>query len=148
MRLPGQLPTVAALVLGSLLWSARAQATNQNAIPALPLPIPTTAILEADEAGEAVRAPLPKLPPLQPAPPLPLEPPRYGGLIGDAMVADRPWQLVNPLAPPEYGDGSRNLSVHPTSGRVQGVTLFSIKLFKSPQDANKPKKRKRASGGG
>jgi hypothetical protein len=139
---------VAALVLGSLLWSARAQATNQNAIPTLPLPIPTTAILEADEAGEAVRAPLPKPPPLQSAPPLPLEPPRYGGLIGDAMVADRPWQLVNPLAPPEYGDGSRNLSVHPTSGRAQGVTLFSIKLFKSPQDANKPKKRKRASGGG
>jgi hypothetical protein len=69
-------------------------------------------------------------------------------LIGDAMVADRPWQLLNPLAPPEYGDGSRNLSVHPTSGRAQGVTLFSIKLFKSPQDANKPKKRKRASGGG
>jgi hypothetical protein len=63
------------------------------------------------------------------------------------MIADRPWQLVNPLAPPEYGDGSRNLSVHPTSGRVEGVTLFSIKLFKSPQDTKKPRKRKRGTDG-
>ena len=145
MRLPELLPTVTALVLGGVLWSGHGQATNLTAIPELPLPVPTAATLEADEAGDALRAPLPTPPPLQAVPPLPLEPPRYGGLIGDAMLADRPWQLINPLAPPEYGDGSRNLSVHPTSGRVEGVTLFSIKLFKSPPDPNKPKKRKRAS---
>jgi len=138
-----------ALVLGGLLSDGHAQGTNTtNALPELPLPLPVPleAPVEVSEVREAVQAPLRSPPPLQPTPPLPVEPPRYGGLVGDALVADQPWQLINPLAPPEYGDGTRNLSVHPTTGRVEGVTLFSIKLFKSPAD--KSKKRKRGSSGG
>lgn len=142
------------LLLGGGPWMAHSQApapganTNQNAVPEpIPaLPLPPAVVLEASEAQDAVRAPLRQPPPLEPTPPLPLDPPRYGGLIGDAMTADRPLQLLNPLAPPEYGDGSRNLSVHPTTGRVEGISLFSIKLFKSSPKPAKVKKRKRAAG--
>jgi hypothetical protein len=151
MSIPRHFPAMLALALVAL-GCGHAQGTNtttntnSTALPELPLPLPTEAPTEVSEAREAVRAPLRSPPPLEPAPPLPVEPPRYGGLIGDALVADQPWQLLNPLAPPEYGDGTRNLSVHPTSGRVEGVTLFSIKLFKSPTE--KSKKRKRGSSGG
>jgi len=155
-------PLRACRVLGSLLlsggaWLVHGQATspgtntetktNAPAVAVSPLPLPTEAVFESDEARDAVRMPLLRPPPLEPAPPIPVETPRYGGLIGDALVTERPLQLLNPLAPPEYGDGSRNLSVHPTTGRVQGVSLFSIKLFKSPPDPAKSKTRKRAAGG-
>ncbi len=144
MKAHHQLWLGACLMLGSsALLTLSAQNTNTNALPPMPLPIPTATAMEMDEAQEAMRAPLPKPPPLEPPPPIPLDPPRYGGLIGDALLMDQPLQLINPLAPASYGDGTRNLSVHPTSGRVEGVTLFSIKLFKSPQNAKKPKKPKR-----
>ncbi|RME91079.1 MAG: hypothetical protein D6766_12370 [Verrucomicrobia bacterium] len=57
-----------------------------------------------------------------------LERGRYGGLLGEAMATRQPWQLLNPLAPPEWGDGTRHLRVDPFTGRAEGVILFSIRL--------------------
>lgn len=123
------------------ILAAQAQVTNTtsnatgntatNALPPLPLPLPVPAAFEAGEATEAARLPMPTLIPLEPTPPVPTTSVRLGGLIGDAMAMDQPLQLLNPLAPASYGDGTRNLSVHPTTGRVEGVTLFSIRLFKT-----------------
>jgi hypothetical protein len=149
------------LLLGTLLvacasagiLAARAQVTNTdtttntntgttsstvtNALPPLTLPLPAPAAFEAGEAAEAVRLPVVRLVPLEPPPPLPEPGVRLGGLVGDALAMDQPLQLLNPLAPASYGDGTRNLSVHPTTGRAQGVTLFSFRLFKSKPDGKK-----------
>lgn len=139
------LGTLLAAYASSGILAARAQVTNSNtdtntpgnavtnALPPLPLPLPlpAPAAFEAGEEGQAARLPMPRLVPLEPPPPLPTTSVRMGGLIGDAMALDQPLQLLNPLAPASYGDGTRNLSVHPTTGRVEGVTLFSIRLFKT-----------------
>lgn len=57
-----------------------------------------------------------------------LERRRYGGLLGEAFVTPQPWQLLNPLAPASYGDGTRHLRRDPYTGRSEGVILFSIRL--------------------
>lgn len=57
-----------------------------------------------------------------------LERRRYGGLLGEALASKEPWQWFNPLAPPEYGDGTRYLRQDPFTGRAEGVILFSIRL--------------------
>ncbi|MBE7503708.1 MAG: hypothetical protein HS113_26145 [Verrucomicrobiales bacterium] len=111
--------------------TATTSSTVTNALPPLPLPLPAPAAFEAGEAAEAARLPMSALLPLEPLPPLPTTSVRMGGLIGDAVAMDQPLQLLNPLAPASYGDGTRNLSVHPTTGRVEGVTLFSLRLFKT-----------------
>jgi hypothetical protein len=53
---------------------------------------------------------------------------RYGGVIGEALLLDHPWELFNPLAPGALGDGTRNLRVNPFTGEGEGVILFSIRL--------------------
>jgi hypothetical protein len=73
-------------------------------------------------------------------PPVPLTPSRYGGVIGQALESRRPWQLFNPLAPPEFGDGAQNLSVNPVTGQAEGVTLFSFQ-FKPKPGAKKNTRR-------
>ncbi|MCP5525725.1 MAG: hypothetical protein H7A47_02820 [Verrucomicrobiales bacterium] len=53
---------------------------------------------------------------------------RYGGLLGEALIREQPWQLVNPFAPAGYGDGTQNLTQDPFTGRGEGLVLFSIRL--------------------
>jgi hypothetical protein len=127
---------------GLCVAAARAQNAPAvtNALPPLPvLPALTNAVGSVEPAEDGTRLASPRLPRLEPPTPVPLAPTRYGGLVGQMRETDRPLQLFNPLAPPEYGDGTQNLSVNPRTGRAEGLTLFSIQL-KPKSSAKKPKK--------
>lgn len=129
--------------LGLALALARAQTAPAatNALPPLPvLPALTNAVGSVEPAEDGTRLASPRLPVLEPPTPIPLAPARYGGLFGQMRETERPLQLLNPLAPREYGDGTQNLSVNPSTGRGEGLTLFSIQL-KPKSSAKKPKKR-------
>lgn len=52
----------------------------------------------------------------------------YSGVVPMLYRADNPLQLINPFAPARYGNGFDNVSVNPTTGRVEGVNLFAIKF--------------------
>ncbi len=113
---------------------------SATTIPAAPTPppaSPATNLIEALEDG--ARLPAGRAPELVPSPPAALVPQRYGGLIGQAIETGRPWQLFNPLAPAEYGDGTQHLSVNPVTGRAEGLTLISFQF--KPKGAGKKPRR-------
>jgi hypothetical protein len=63
----------------------------------------------------------------------------YGGALVAAARTDKPLHLLNPLAPPEYGDGTQYLRRDPYSGQARGVALFSIHSDLTPKaPAKKP----------
>lgn len=147
-----QLPL--AVLVGSLgLVSAHAQAplppnpatpaevpppaAASSVVPTPPPAAPATNRIEALEDG--ARLPADRAPELTPAPPAALVPQRYGGLVGQAIETGRPWQLFNPLAPPEFGDGTQHLSVNPVTGRAEGLTLISFQF--KPKGAGKKQRR-------
>jgi hypothetical protein len=43
-----------------------------------------------------------------------------------ATRTDKPLHLLNPFAPPEYGNGTQYLRRDPNTGQGRGVCLFSI----------------------
>ena len=53
---------------------------------------------------------------------------RYQGLIPMATRVKNPLQLINPLAPREYGDGYENLILDPASKRQEGVKVIEIRF--------------------
>jgi hypothetical protein len=98
--------------------------------------------------------------------PPPLGPPRtapgravtFGGALVAAARTDKPLHLLNPFAPPEYGDGMQHLRRDPFTGQGRGVCLFSIHFDLKPKAAGekprlndaerKPKKAKPAGAAG
>jgi hypothetical protein len=110
-----------------------ASPSSESRPPAPAPPAPPAASTNLVEAAEdTTRLPPTVAPLLVSPPPVPLTPSRYGGVIGQALEARQPWQLFNPLAPPEFGDGTQNLSVNPVTGRAEGVTLLSFQLKPKP----------------
>jgi hypothetical protein len=51
----------------------------------------------------------------------------YSGILVELAKTDRPWELINPAAPPEYGSSEDNVVRDPQSGR-EGLKLFSIQF--------------------
>jgi len=52
-------------------------------------------------------------------------------LSGSAVMAvktKRPLQLLNPLAPPQYGSPEDNVARDPINGKVTGLKIFAIKF--------------------
>jgi hypothetical protein len=50
----------------------------------------------------------------------------YSGIVVQMFNAPQPLQLINPLAPKEYGNGEQNLSLDPITKRPMGLKLFAI----------------------
>lgn len=50
------------------------------------------------------------------------------GIVPRLLRAEQPWQLINPLAPSEYGIGAEILSVNPTTRRVEGISFFTLRF--------------------
>lgn len=124
--------------LSVALGQAQPAVLSTNPPPVLPpLPLVTNAVEVSEALDDATRLPAARFPSLEPPPPLPA-PVRHGGLIGQAREAKAPLQLFNPLAPASYGDGTRNLSLNPQTGRGEGLVLFSFQ-FKSKGATKKPK---------
>lgn len=132
--LPRAVIAVACLLLGRVA-GAQPPVRSTNSPPAAPqdVPPPSSVTNLVEAADDATRLPpLTRVPAMEKPSPAPLTPTRYGGLFGQALASERPWQLLNPLAPPEYGDGTQNLSVNPVTSRAEGLTLFSIQLKPKP----------------
>ncbi len=145
------LTLVATLTLGGGLLAGEtstqvpAPPASESPPPAAVPPAPAAASTNLVEAAEdTTRLPPTVAPLLVSPPPVPLTPSRYGGVLGQALESRRPWQLFNPLAPPEFGDGTQNLSVNPVTGQAEGVTLFSFQ-FKPKPGAKKNSRRAVAS---
>ena|SRR5437763_1298162 len=52
----------------------------------------------------------------------------YSGIFIEALKADNLLQLLNPLAPPEYGSPEDNLVLDPITNRPLGLKLFAIEF--------------------
>src|SRR5437763_874184 len=52
----------------------------------------------------------------------------FSGIAVEAVKVDHPLQLINPLAPPEYGSPEDNVVRDPIKGKVSGLKLFSIQF--------------------
>ena len=52
----------------------------------------------------------------------------YSGIAVQAVRAHNPAQLINPVAPPEYGPGDDNLVRDPLTGRARGLKIFSVEF--------------------
>jgi hypothetical protein len=68
--------------------------------------------------------------PRQPAPivtaPQPM-PPKVEGIVKEVFTLKKPWQLVNPAAPKDYGDGRKNVSTSEKDpGKPKGFILFAL----------------------
>lgn len=53
---------------------------------------------------------------------------KYQGLIPMATRVPNPLQLINPLAPREYGSGYQNVLLDPVTQRPQGVKVFEVRF--------------------
>jgi hypothetical protein len=53
---------------------------------------------------------------------------KYQGLIPMAAKVPNPLQLINPLAPREYGDGYQNVIFDPATKRQEGLKVFEIRF--------------------
>jgi len=52
----------------------------------------------------------------------------YSGIVVQTLKADKPLQLLNPVAPEEYGNGETSVTREPKTGRVNGLRIFSIEF--------------------
>jgi len=52
----------------------------------------------------------------------------YSGILVTAAKTGHPLQMVNPLAPPEYGLPEDNAVRDPANGRVLGLKFFALKF--------------------
>jgi len=52
----------------------------------------------------------------------------YSGSGVEAFKTKHPWQLLNPLAPPQYGSAEDNVARDPINGRVTGLKVFQIRF--------------------
>jgi hypothetical protein len=52
----------------------------------------------------------------------------FSGSAVEAVKSKKPFQLLNPLAPPQYGSPEDNLARDPINGKVTGLKIFAIKF--------------------
>ncbi len=67
--------------------------------------------------------------PVGPAPiaPAPEPEPTVGGIVAEIFNTTKPWQLINPLAPAEYGTGAKTVSRDPDDPeKPRGFILFAL----------------------
>ena len=59
---------------------------------------------------------------------------RLDGALVRAARKGQPWQVINPFAPKEFGDGWDNVSRDPHTGAANGVVLLSVRFGKPGRD--------------
>jgi len=52
----------------------------------------------------------------------------YSGITVQVVKIRNPFQLINPLAPMEYGLAEANVVREPDGGRISGLKIFSIQF--------------------
>lgn len=122
--------TVAILVGCLSLSAVLAQETSTNKPPeSAAVGVETTAVPPNSRAVKSISRPGPVVPPGRVV---------VGGAIPKAARSKSLLQMINPLAPKEYGDGTDVLARHPVTGEAQGVTLL---MLTCPEKPSQPKSR-------
>jgi hypothetical protein len=52
----------------------------------------------------------------------------YSGIVVQGVKTRKPWQLINPAAPPEYGTPEDNVTRGPIHRRVIGLKIFELRF--------------------
>ena len=52
----------------------------------------------------------------------------YEGIFVETVKMDNPLQLLNPLAPPRYGNGDDNLDLDPITGGLTGLKFLTVRF--------------------
>lgn len=53
---------------------------------------------------------------------------KYQGVVPMLWQAPNPLQIINPLAPANYGDGHQNVIVDPSTRQQQGIKLIQVRF--------------------
>jgi hypothetical protein len=122
----------AVILIGCLgLGVALAQETSTNKPPVTgTVDVDATAVPPNTRAVQSLSQPAPFVPPSRV---------EVGGAIPKAAKSRNFFQMINPLAPKQYGDGTDVVARHPITGEAQGVTLL---LLSCPERPNQPKAKK------
>jgi hypothetical protein len=120
------------ILIGCLgLGAAFAQETSTNKPPAgVAVDVGSATAPPDSRAVKSISRPAPSVRPGRVA---------VDGAIPKAARSKSLLQMINPLAPKEYGDGTEVVARHPITGEAQGVTLL---MFTCPERPNQPKARK------
>ena len=113
------------LVLFTILGASAVKAQSTNAVVTNAVPSKTSQILEAQTANRFERTfnlTLPKPNEITKGKVI------YSGVAVEAVKKRNPLQLINPLAPPEYGSPEDNIYREPINGRVTGLKIFAIRF--------------------
>ncbi len=78
------------------------------------------------DSGQSFQAPIaPPAVPSPTAPPVEVDRSTTQGVIPRALRHGRPWQMLNPGAPPQYGQAHENATHDPNDpGKPKGIKLF------------------------
>jgi len=120
--------TVAMLMSCLGLSAALAQEASTNKPPASgTVEVETTVMAPESRAAKALSQPGSFVAPSKA---------EVGGAIPKAARSKNFFQMINPFAPKEYGDGTDVVARHPVTGEAQGVTLL---MLSCPERPNQPK---------
>ena len=104
--------TILTMLLGVLAASAVAQAADSN--PSTRTEIPRITANKLTLAGPAKRAQIVS------------RRFTFNGIAVQVIKTKNPLQLLNPIAPPQYGAGVENVVREPVTRRITGLKLLSI----------------------
>lgn len=114
--------------LSWILTMATATGQTTNALPPAP-PVPLSQAPQLEVTGKKHELALPTLSLRQAAPNEVIRGNlSYSGVVVEAVKTRRPLQLINPLAPPQYGTPEENVFRDPVDKRVLGLKLFAIRF--------------------
>lgn len=123
--------TIAILLSCLSLGVIWAQDAGTNRPPELPpVDVDATAVPPNSRAVKSISQPAPSIAPGRV---------ELGGAIPKAARSKSFFQMLNPIAPRQYGDGTDVLARHPITGEAQGVTLLSVTCPERPPKAKMPK---------
>lgn len=124
-------PILALLVGLAAVTLAAQEAVSTNKPPEVaPAGLQATAGSVSRRVADSVGPVAPAVPPGQVV---------AGGAIPKLVRSRQPFQMINPFAPKEYGDGTDVLARNPVTGEAEGVTFLS---FTCPERTAKPKAKK------
>lgn len=114
-------------LVGASLLAASAAVAEENGPTQGRTNVTTQATVAADKAAKAQAAAIGpaqtgkirknQRPPVQ-----------YGGAAVKAARSKKPWQILNPFAPANLGNGAENVVRDPVTGQVTGVSLISVEF--------------------
>jgi hypothetical protein len=111
-----KLLTVIAIASAAAAVSASAQTTDTPAVRSGNV-----------DSSQSFQAPIAPTPPPAPAPTPEISRERTQGVIPRALRHGRPWEMLNPGAPPQYGRAQDNVTHDPNDpGKPKGIKLFEI----------------------